>query len=166
MIHNKFNEHYKDIKYHVERAAYKVYGEYSGQFPRIDVDDLIQEGILYSIRKMPVYDESIAQVNSYLTGVYGKMKDYIAGAARASGVELLDYDVGYDAPTEDQIAWHEIESSLTEEEQRLLYMYFVDSMTFQQVADKVGSPRATIEARIKGIRSRLRQKYWDILEVE
>jgi len=133
---NKYNIPEKDYK-HIEGLAYKIYER---SFAGIDLEDLIQEGVLGYLLAKEKYD---SDKNDYFMGfaykkIYGRMLDWVAknslnkyGAIKKS---LKDKESWLTAPPENYEEFHinenymeDVERYLLQENIReLLKNYFTD----------------------------------------
>jgi len=156
---NKYNIPDKDYK-HIEGLAYKVYKK---SFTGIELEDLIQEGVLGYLMAKEKYDED---KNDYFMGfaykkIYGRMLDWVAknslnkyGAIKKS---LKDKESWLTATPEDYESFHtdydfeeKIENYLLQEEIKevmksyftnlelyILFLYFIKNKGLIKIANEV-----------------------------
>jgi len=128
---------------------------------REDARDAVQEAFLDAFRKLAQYDHSRRFYPWFYTILRHRCLKLLAARVRqlpgtSPAVEILARPV--DSAPEDVGALEPALHGLASEERELLTLKYLDGLTYDELAQRLGIPRGTVMSRLYHARRRLRER--------
>lgn len=135
----------------------KVYGRVRSRVPAQDVEDVVQDVFIAVIRSLSSFEQR-SQFGTWLyTIVNRQIADFYRKRTRTSGTEgqtlsLEDAErvpgtlVSEDASMDERALVQKALNKLPEHYQEVIYMRFVDKLTFMQIAEKRGQSLEAVKS--------------------